>query len=172
MKTIIVSLLVALSAPLMAGDSPILNFKKARPVVFRNLFDTYDKNGDELIDWAEFQGTVGTSNVTVITEWRFLYMADGFIKTGLVVVPSGSKGGELGIDLETYVRFAGGLRVPAPTRFDIFELADKNSDNFLDPAEYASTRKGSGNFTKGFNKLDKDDDSLISRAEFGLIIKA
>jgi hypothetical protein len=173
MKTTIVSLLVALSAPLMASGTPPLNFKKPRTVVFLNFFTQYDVNGDQVISEAEFQGTVGASDVPVVTEYRFLYMTDGLITdaiapTGIIKVP-------LGIDLVTYVRYAGGLRVPKPSKWTLFELADDDNDGFLDPEEYALTRNAvaatNGSLGKSFNKLDKNDDGLISPTEYGLNIK-
>jgi hypothetical protein len=173
MKATIVSLLVALSAPLMAGDAPALNFKKARTVVFLNYFNAYDVNGDEVISETEFQGTVGASNVPVITEYRFLFMADAIVDTA-AIAPSGIIKGPLGIDLETYVRYAGGLRVPKPSKWTLFELADDDNDGFLDPEEYALTRNVAtpfGALAKSFNKLDKNDDNLISPSEYGLAVK-
>lgn len=173
MKATIVSLLVALSAPLMAGGLPALNYKKARTVVFLNYFRTYDTNGDSLISQSEFQGSVGASDVPVLTEYRYLYMAD-FISDSSAIAPSGLIKGPLGITLESYVRYAGGLRVPNASKWEIFDLADDDNDGFLDPEEYAQTRSSAlpnGAIIKRFNKLDKDDSGSISPAEFGLMIK-
>ncbi|QJE97003.1 EF-hand domain-containing protein [Luteolibacter luteus] len=168
MKAIIVSLLVALSAPLMAADVPTLNPKKPRTVVFLNYFRLYDTNGDSFLSEAEFQGTLGSSSIPAITKYRFLFMADAG-----PIAPSGIEG-PIGIGVESYIRFAGGLRVPKVSKATIFELADEDNDNFLDPSEYALTRNSdipAGALGKPFNRLDRDDDNLISRSEFGLNVK-
>lgn len=164
MKTSIPILLLALAAPLVAGDEAPRK-KNARTVVFTQHFNNYDTDDDGVISWEEFQGSIGASDIPVLTEWRFLYMAD-FFKTA---TRSKSEGG---IFLDAYIRYAGGLRVPKPSKLDRFELADLNNDNFLNEDEYRLTRKTAaatdGSIGKSFNKIDKNDDNLISMQEFGI----
>lgn len=166
MKLSIPILLLALAAPLMAGDSP--HRHNSRTVVFTGYFNLYDTNDDGVISWEEFQGTVGASDIPVLTEWRFLYMAD-FIKTASI--RSTAKIPE-GIFLDTYIRYAGGLRVPKPTKIQRFNLADDNDDGFLSISEYRSTRKTAaatdGSIGKSFDKIDKNRDGKISPQEYGI----
>ena len=166
MKLSIPILLLALAAPLMAGDSGPK--KNSRTAVFTLYFRNADLNSDGVIDWEEFQGTVGASDIPVLTEWRFLYMAD-FIKTA--VVRSKAEIPE-GIFLDTYIRYAGGLRVPKPSKIQRFNLADDNDDGFLNIDEYRQTRRTAaatdGSIGKSFNKIDKNRDGKISPQEFGI----
>ena len=163
MKLSIPILMLAFAAPLMAGDIAPLK-KNPRTVVFTQYFNLYDTDDDGIISWEEFQGTVGASDIPVLTEWRFLYMSE-FLKTAT----RSSKGG---IFLQEYVRYAGGLRVPKPSKGQRFNLADVNNDGFLNIDEYRRTRKTAaatdGSIGKSFNKIDKNNDELISPQEFGL----
>jgi hypothetical protein len=166
MKSVIAILLAALSSPAMAGlfeprpTSP-------RRVVFSQYFYQYDTNGDNLLSFAEFQGSVGASDVPVVTEYRFLVMGTS-IQFGAEAEGSLPKA----IFLHHYIRFAGGLKVPRPARYFRFDLADDNRDGFLSPAEYAQTRNAAaatnGSLGKSFKKLDKDGDNQISMSEFGI----
>jgi hypothetical protein len=163
MKTSLPILMLALAAPLIAGEAPPK--KNPRTVVFTQYFNLYDTDDDGVISWEEFQGTIGASDIPVLTEWRFLYMAD-FIKTATrSTLPEG-------IFIEEYIRYAGGLRVPKPTKAQRFSIADVNNDGFLNIDEYRLTRKTAaatnGSIGKSFNKIDKNDDDLISPQEFGL----
>ena len=58
-----------------------------------------------------------------------------------------------------------------PNRFERFLYADDDQDGFLDPEEFVATRvapsAARGNVAQAFNKLDKNDDSLISPSEWG-----
>ncbi len=167
MKLSIPILLLALAAPLMAGDSSPK--KNSRTVVFTGYFNLYDTNDDGVISWEEFQGSVGASDIPVLTEWRFLYMAD-FIKTASrAKIPNG-------IFVDTYIRYAGGLKVPKPTKVQRFNLADDNDDGFLSISEYRNTRKTAaatdGSIGKSFDKIDKNRDGKISRQEYGIPVKA
>jgi hypothetical protein len=166
MKSTIAILLLALSSSAMAGLS-YPRPKSPRTVVFTQYFYHYDTNGDNLLSFAEFQGSVGVSDVPVVTEYRFLFMGTS-IQSGAEAEGSLPKA----IFLHNYIRFAGGLKVPRPARYFHFHLADDNSDGFLSRAEYAQTRNAAaatnGSLGKSFNKLDKDDDNQISMSEFGI----
>jgi len=169
MKTPITAiLLLAMTAPLMAGEAPPPRKKNPRTVVFTQYFRQYDTDLDELLSEEEFQGTVGAGDVPVLTKYRFLFLAD-FPKVEVGQAAAGAVI-EGGITVEKYIRYAGGLRVPNPNRAIRFELADEDEDGFLDFSEYALTRNAlaakPGTLAKSFDKLDKNDDEQISPAEF------
>jgi Ca2+-binding EF-hand superfamily protein len=58
-----------------------------------------------------------------------------------------------------------------PNRAERFNYADLDQDGYLDPEEFVATRVApaatQGNVARAFGKLDKNDDSLISRSEWG-----
>lgn len=166
MKTNIALLLLAISTPLMAGDGPVR--KNPRTVVFTNYFLLYDTNGDGVLTEDEFQGSVGAGQTPALTKYRFNYMAVGLVKSGIIVPAEG-------IFPSAYIQYAGGLKVPKPSKADIFEVSDIDGDGFLDREEFAATRNSQsltpGNLAKAFNKLDDNDDSQISPAEFGIPLK-
>ena len=166
MKTTIAILLLALSSPLMAGGF-VIRPHSPRTVVFSQYFDLYDTDGDGILSFAEFQGSIGASDIPVVTEFRFIFMAD-FLKSAAESESSPVEG----LFINRYIRYAGGLKVPKPNKFIRFDLADDNNDGFLSMAEYAQTRNAAaatdGSLGKSFNKLDKNDDNQISPAEFGI----
>lgn len=167
MKTKIAILLLAISTPLMAGGLPNNKPKNARTVVFTQYFTQYDTNGDGVLTEEEFQGTVGTSPTPAITKYRYEYMAEGLVPDGIILPAQG-------ILLSTYIQYAGGLKVPKPSKFEIFSAADTDGDGFLDLAEFAATRNSNSltqaNLAKAFSKLDDNDDSQISMGEFGILL--
>jgi hypothetical protein len=172
MKTATILCLLALAAPLVAGEKTKKN--NPRTPVFTAYFEAADTDGDGYLSAAEFDGTVGAGKTVALTRYRFNFMARGFWlaqvrgfeEDGDVIAIKGE------IPLSTYIRYAGGLRVPAPQRYDIFAFADFDRDGFLDLSEFAATRNTAsatnGNVAKAFGKMDKNDDDQISREEFGV----
>jgi len=171
MKTTTILCLLALAAPVLAGE--ITKKNNPRIPVFTGYFEAADKDKDGYLSEAEFNGTVGAGKSVALTRYRFSFMARGiwFAQTrglegdGEVISIKGE------IPLSIYIRYAGGLRVPAPQRSQIFAYADLDRDNFLDLSEFADTRNTasatSGNVARAFGKMDKNDDDQISRVEFG-----
>lgn len=174
MKSILLIALgvAALSSPAIAAERKI---SPAKVQVFTKLFNeanTDPKNPDYLT-FEEFSNSYGAHTRPVITEIRFDELASFInVKTvrGAVVVPS-----ERGIFLEDFI-FANGGRAIKPSKSDIFWAADDNDSGGLDLEEFSATRvypptNPASNF-KAFDKLDKNDDAIISPAEWGLKVEA
>jgi len=167
MKTSTPLFLLALALPFVANavESPRIK-KNPRVTVFTKYFERYDTDHDGLISGAEFEGSVGATHIPVLTEWRYFFMTDFINGVTISAAPAPE-----GITLETYIKYAGGLRVPKPNLTQLFDLADADLTGDLDIHEYIRTRKTgtpNGKIVKSFNKIDKDDDGVISPDEFGI----
>lgn len=139
--------------------------KSARETVLTRLFNQADTDGNGYLDAGEFALSHGASPRPVVTEYRFNTLAT------YVAAPRGTATVVLGILLEDYIEANGGRKLN-PSQADIFSLADKNSDGFIDWFEYPVTRIQKtavrGSIFNSFDKLDRNDDGLISPAEWGL----
>jgi Ca2+-binding EF-hand superfamily protein len=159
----------ALSSPAIAGDRKI---SPAKVQVFTKLFNEANTDGNDYLDFEEFSNSYGASTRPVITEIRFDELAS-FINAntvrGIIIIPS-----ERGIYLEDFI-FANGGRAIKPSQSQIFFAADDNESNGLDIEEFAATRvyppSNPASIFKAFDKIDKNDDAIISPAEWGIDIK-
>lgn len=138
--------------------------KSAREAVFTRLFNEANTDGNDYLDEAEFARSFGASPRPVVTEYRFATLSIEVVST---------RGAQLvvrGIFLDDFIEAKGG-RSLNPTREDIFLLADDNSDGFIDWFEYPATRIQKtavrGSIFDSFDKLDKNDDALITPEEWG-----
>lgn len=160
--------LAAISSPAVAGERKI---SPAKVVVFTNLFNEADTDGNEILDEEEFAGSYGASERPVITEIRFDELASFFeFDTRGIAVP------ERGIRLEDFI-FANGGRKIKTSKTQIFFAADDDDNGFLSMSEFFATRVQSASSeasaAKAFDKMDKNNDNQISPAEFGVtLIKA
>jgi hypothetical protein len=137
----------------------------AREVVFTQLFNAANADGNEYLDEAEFANSYGASPRPAVTEFRFKAVATPVLSTrGVQFV-------DRGVFLGDFIEANGGRNI-RPTPADLFTIADDDLDGFIDPAEFPATRvqraATPGSIAKGFDRLDKNDDDLISRAEWGL----
>ena len=157
--------LVAIATPAFAGERKV---SPAKVIVFTNLFNEADTNGNEILDFEEFAGSYGASERPVITEIRFKELARFFKSSerGLLIAPRG-------IFLEDFIYANGGRKI-VPTKFEIFQAADDNDNGFLSLSEFFATRVSSASSeasaAKAFDKLDKNNDNQLSPAEFGVSV--
>jgi Ca2+-binding EF-hand superfamily protein len=170
-KTLILSL-VFLSSPAFAGAVPSKK-QSAKDVVFTKLFNEADADLDGWLNEAEFGRSYGASDTPVVTEFRFKMMTSLIVPSlrvsPPVVLPEPVLP-PIGVSLDAFIRQNGGRRLN-PNRFERFLYADDDQDGFLDPEEFVATRvapsAARGKVAQAFNKLDKNDDSLISPSEWG-----
>ena len=157
--------LAAIASPALAGERKV---SPAKVVVFTNLFNEADTDGNEVLDEEEFAGSYGASERPVITEIRFDELASFFKGElrGFVIV-------ERGIRLEEFIYANGGRKI-TPNKTEIFYEADDNENGFLSLSEFFATRiqsaSSEASAAKAFDKLDKNDDNQISPAEFGVSV--
>jgi hypothetical protein len=168
MKITHLLIVAALVAPVMA-QGPIKK-KSGKEVVFTNLFNQADTNGNEILDFEEFSNSYGASERPVVTLFRFNALSGRFVDTrGLVVIG-------LGVNLGNFIEANGGRKIN-PNKSQIFLTADTDRNGFLSPEEFYATRiqsaSSEASSMKAFDKLDKNDDNQISPSEFGAtLIKA
>lgn len=130
----------------------------ARPINRKidRKFENADLNNDNLISQTEFLATQSKRSALVVAYHRFDYAdsnLDGFL------------------DLTEFRAARGGRAGGKPNKTRRFQLADENHDDLLDPFEFASTlrqRKSYAKVLRSFGKKDKNDDSVLSPAEFGI----
>lgn len=163
MKITHLLIVAALVTPLMA-EGPIRKKKSGKEVVFTNLFNEADTNGNEILDFEEFSNSYGASERPVVTLYRFNALSGRFIDNrGLIVI-------ERGVNLGSFIESNGGRKIN-PNKSQVFFTADANRDGFLSPDEFFTTRVQSASSQassmKAFDKLDKNDDNQISPSEFG-----
>lgn len=156
--------LIVLPSPVLA-QGPVKK-KSAREVVLTRLFNEANADDNDYLDAAEFARSYGASPRPVVTEYRFATLSVPVVSTrGAAIVVRG-------VFLEDFIEANGGRKLN-PTKEDIFLLADKNSDGFIDWLEYPVTRIQKtavrGSIFDSFDKLDRNDDGLISPVEWGLL---
>ncbi len=157
--------LAAMSTSGLAGE---MRVSPAKVVVFTNLFNEADTDGDDILDFEEFAGSYGASERPVITEIRFDRLARFFksAERGLSVEIRG-------IRLDDFIAANGGRKIN-PSKFEIFQAADDNDNGFLSLSEFYATRiqsaSSEASAAKAFDKMDKNDDNQISPAEFGVSV--
>jgi hypothetical protein len=166
MKYPLILSILALALPAFAAEAPSKKVS-ARTVVFTELFNEADANDNGSLDFEEFANSYGASPRPVVTEYRFDQMAFGDFDTrGFPILR--------GISLSTFIATRGGRSIN-PSRNAIFFYADDNRDGFLTPGEFLATRvtppSTLGSSQKAFDKLDDNEDGLISAAEWGIEIK-
>lgn len=176
MKCIPVLAAIALAIPVSAeiegevhtGYSAVVAQKKknsARQSVFTRLFNEANTDGNEYLDAAEFARSYGASPRPVVTEYRFQVLST------LIVVDPKSENTVRGVLIEDFIEANGGRKLN-PSQADIFLLADDNSDGYIDWFEYPVTRIQKtavrGSIFDSFDKLDRNDDALITPAEWGI----
>ena len=139
--------------------------KTARESVFTRLFNEANTDGNEFLDAAEFALSYGASPRPVVTEHRFQALST------LIVVDPKSETTVRGVLIEDFIEANGGRKLN-PSKADIFLLADDNADGYIDWFEFPATRIQKtavrGSIFDSFDKLDRDDDALITPAEWGL----
>ncbi len=157
--------LAAMTTSGLAGERKV---SPAKVVVFTNLFNEADTDGNEILDEEEFAGSYGSSERPVITEIRFDELARFF--------KSASRGKLVevrGIYLDDFIYENGGRKI-TPSKTEIFYAADDNDNGFLSLTEFFATRiqsaSSEASAAKAFDKLDKNNDNQISPAEFGISV--
>lgn len=156
-------LIVAAFAFPVAQAIPGKKAKSGKVVVFTQLFEDADTDGNEILDFEEFANSHGASERPVVTQYRFNVLSGRFIDNrGIQEVR--------GVYLSEFIEANGGRKIN-PDKTDIFYTADTDRDGFLDIIEFYATRIQSassrGSSMKAFDKLDKNEDGLVSPAEFG-----
>lgn len=160
---------VALSSPAVAGERKI---SPAKVQVFTKLFNeaNTDPNNPGYLTFAEFSNSYGASTRPVITEIRFDELAS-FINVDTV---RGIAEPVRGIFLEDFI-FANGGRAIKPSQSEIFWAADDDESEGLDIDEFAATRvyppSNPASTFKAFDKIDRDDNGIITPAEWGIEVK-
>jgi hypothetical protein len=153
-----------------AGSAAISAPKKnsARLSVFTRLFNEANTDGNDYLDAAEFALSYGASPRPVVTEYRFQALST------LIAIDSKSETTVRGILIEDFIEANGGRKLN-PSKADIFLLADDNADGYIDWFEYPVTRIQKtavrGSIFDSFDKLDRDDDALITPAEWGIEVE-
>jgi len=154
---------VALMPAAVSAGEPVKK-KSAREAVFTRLFNEANTDGNAFLDEEEFARSYGASPRPVVTEYRFNALASSILISRDVQVL------ELGILLADFIKAKGG-RTLNPSKEEIFVLADKNGDGFIDYLEFPVTRNQKtavrGSIFDSFDKLDVNDDARITTAEWG-----
>jgi hypothetical protein len=161
--------LAALGSNTVAGD--VKPPSAAKVQVFTKLFNEANTDGNDYLDEEEFANSHAASPRPVITEIRFDELASFVNETAsrsIILDP------ERGVFLEEFIESSGG-RAIKPSKWQIFNAADDNESGGLDIEEFAATRvyppSNPQSIFKAFDKMDKNDDSVISPAEFGVELK-
>jgi Ca2+-binding EF-hand superfamily protein len=161
--------LVAFSGNATAAER---KFSKAKIQTFTKLFNEADLDSSGDLNFEEFSNSYGASPRPVITQIRFDELASDIntnTARGLVIIPS-----ERGILLDDFIAANGGRSIK-PSQEDIFWAADDDASGGLDFDEFADTRvypaSTSGSIFQSFDRIDKDDDGIISPAEWGIKVK-
>lgn len=162
--TLLLLSLSLLASPAFAGE--MVKKRSAKEVVFTRLFNEADTNGNGLLNREEFGNSYGASKRPVVTDYRFEELAS-FLKIDRGGPPVEFRA----ITLEDFIEANGGRSIN-PSKSQIFYFADENDDGSLDLSEFSETRvypPSNGNTAvNAFDKLDKNDNGLISPAEFGI----
>ena len=161
-------LIVAALAIPMAQAGPGKKSRSGKEVVFTQLFEEADTDGNEILDFEEFSNSYGASERPVVTLFRFNQLAGRMIDNrGLIPIYRG-------IYLYDFIQANGGRKIN-PNKSEIFYTADSDRNGFLSPSEFFATRvaeaSSDASSMKAFDKLDKNDDGQLSPAEFGANIK-
>lgn len=124
---------------------------------YDRVFARIDINHDGKLSMTEFMGC--QSGSTRWTDAAFRFNANDLDHNGSLseLEFRGSRGGRDG---------------GTPTRRQTFALADLNQNGFLDPAEYTLTQPQTLKASvvlRNFGRKDVNDDTQLSRAEFGLL---
>ncbi len=165
---ILLGLALLAAAPAFAGEAPAKK-RTAKEIVFTNLFNEANTDDNDYLDFEEFSNSYGASTRPVITEIRFNELASSInVATARsIIVP------ERGIFLEDFIEAKGG-RAIKPSKEEIFWAADEDQSGGLDIDEFADTRvyppSNPNSIFKAFDKLDKNDDAVISPSEWGIVI--
>lgn len=162
-------LIVAALAFPVAQAAPGKKAKSGKEVVFTQLFNEANTDGNSVLDFEEFSNSYGASERPVVTRFRFNVLSGRFMDDrGIIVI-------ERGVYLSDFIESNGGRKIN-PNKTEIFYTADTYRDGFLSPDEFYSTRIQSASSRassmKAFEKLDQNDDGRLSPAEFGANIKA
>ncbi|MCW1886313.1 hypothetical protein OKA04_16365 [Luteolibacter flavescens] len=171
-KSALLLSVIALAVPAFGGSptpEPVPARKTFKQVVYTKLFVEADVDGDGVLDYEEFSKSIGGNPRPIVTQIRFDIMAtdlDVIADRGaIIVVP------ERGILLEEFIEYGGGRKIK-PTKGQIFDAADTSEDGFLDIEEFEATRlfppSTPSTIFRAFDKMDKNDDALISPAEYGV----
>lgn len=166
MKITHLLIVVALATPAMAQGP--MKKKSGKEVVFTQLFNEADTNGNQVLNFEEFSNSYGASERPVVTLFRFNEMSGRWIDSrGIIAI-------ERGVYLREFIEANGGRKIN-PSKSEIFLTADTNRDGFLSPDEFFATRiqsaSSQASSMSAFDKLDKSDDGRISAAEFGANLK-
>ena len=164
--------MIALAAPASAeiegevhAGRRLSKKKSARESVFTRLFNEANTDGNAFLDAAEFALSYGASPRPVVTEYRFKALS--IARGGR---PARAKTTVRGILLEDFIEANGGRKLN-PSKADIFVLADENADGFIDWFEFPATRIQKtavrGSIFDSFDKLDVDDNALITTGGVG-----
>ncbi|MEK7949330.1 hypothetical protein [Luteolibacter soli] len=161
----------AFSTGAQAGERKI---SAAKIQVFTKLFNEANTDGNNYLDFEEFSNSYGASPRPVITEFRFdemsRFIKSGISTRGIIILPPT----ERGIFLDDFIEASGG-RAIKPNKTQIFFEADDNESGGLDIEEFAATRvyppSNPASTVKAFEKIDKNDDGIISPSEWGIDIK-
>ena len=167
MKITPLLIVAALATPLMAVPDKKKQ-RSGKEVVFTQLFEEADTDENEILDFEEFSNSYGASERPVVTLFRFNQLAGRSMNfRGLIPIYRG-------IYLYDFIEANGGRKIN-PNKSQIFYTADSDRNGFLSPSEFFSTRvaeaSSGASSMKAFDKLDKNDDSQLSPAEFGANIK-
>ena len=164
MKITPLLIIAALAVP-MAQAGPGRKSRTAKEVVFTQYFEEADADGNEILDFEEFSNSYGASERPVVTLFRFNQLSGRWIEDrGIIAIGRG-------VSLSQFIQYNGGRSIN-PYRNQTFLTADTDRDGFLSPSEFFATRiqsaSSQASAMKAFDKLDKNDDSLISGPEFGI----
>lgn len=158
--------LAAVTTSAFAGESRKVS--PAKVIVFTNLFNEADTNGNGILNFQEFSNSYGASERPVITEIRYDALAS-FFKTEERGLPIEIRG----IRVEDFILANGGRSIK-PSKTQIFFAADDDDNGFLSMSEFFATRiqsaSSEASSAKAFDKMDKNNDNQISPAEFGISV--
>lgn len=127
-----------------------------REAVWTREFNRADGNFDGVVTFQEYLVAFPNTLPWVVMNHRFNSTDDDV-------------SGDLTVD--EYIAHFAGKTVKRPSKAQTFFIADLDGDDLLDVDEYSLTlNRGTKTvqLNKKFNKLDKDDSTLVSQREFGI----